>query len=396
MARNGKSVVIVNGARTPFGNFGGALRDITAIDLGVVAGKAALKRSGVNSEKIDQVIFGNVMQTSADAIYGARHVGLKCGCRIETPALTLNRLCGSGLQAIISGAEQILLGQANYVLAGGMENMSQAPHVIRGARWGLGLGESKLEDSLWEGLTDSYNGMPMAITAENLAGQYEISRSASDEFALRSQHNALRSVQDGFYAEEIAPVDVPGRKGNVIVDADEGPRPDTSAERLAKLQPRFKKDGVVTAGNASGITDGAAAVVLTSAEQAERDGLEPLGRLLGWSAVGVDPDVMGIGPAFAIPQALQRAGLDLDQIDIIEINEAFAPQVLACVDELNLDIERLNPNGGAISLGHPLGASGTRLAYTVLHELRRRKKKYGAASACIGGGQGIAAILEAF
>ncbi|HEV2878326.1 MAG TPA: acetyl-CoA C-acyltransferase, partial [Candidatus Eremiobacteraceae bacterium] len=243
MTRNGKSVVIVNGARTPFGNFGGALRDMTAIDLGVVAGKAALKRSRVDAGKIDQVIFGNVMQTSADAIYGARHVGLKTGCRIETPALTLNRLCGSGLQAIISGAEQILLGQATYVLAGGMENMSQAPHVIRGARYGLALGQSKLEDSLWEGLTDSYNNMPMAITAENLARQYEISREASDEFALRSQHNALRSAKDGYYSEEIAPVEVTGRKGTVVVDADEGPRPDTSLEKLAKLPPRFKKDG---------------------------------------------------------------------------------------------------------------------------------------------------------
>jgi acetyl-CoA acyltransferase 2 len=396
MASNGKSVVIVNGARTPFGNFGGALRDVTAIDLGVIASKAALSRSRVDAGKIDHVIFGNVMQTSADAIYGARHVGLKAGCRIETPALTLNRLCGSGLQAIISGAEQIILGQAVYVLAGGMENMSQAPHVIRGARWGLGLGQSKLEDSLWEGLTDSYNNMPMAITAENLARQYEISRETSDEFALRSQQRALRAASDGYFAQEIAPVEVAGRKGTAVIDADEGPRPDTSAEKLAKLPPRFKKDGVVTAGNASGITDGAAAVVLTSAEQAERDGLEPLGRLLGFCAVGVDPDIMGIGPAFAIPQALARADLDLDQLDVVEINEAFAAQVLACAEELHLDMERLNPNGGAIALGHPLGASGARLAYTLLHELRRAKKKYGAASACIGGGQGIAAVFEAF
>ncbi len=396
MSNNGRSVVIVNGARTPFGNFGGALRDVTAIDLGVVASKAALNRSRVDAAKIDQVIFGNVMQTSADGIYGARHVGLKSGCRIETPALTVNRLCGSGLQAIISGAEQIILGQATYVLAGGMENMSQAPHIIRGARWGLALGQGKLEDSLWEGLTDSYNNMPMAITAENLARQYEISREASDEFAWRSQQGAVRSAEDGYYAQEIAPVEVAGRKGPVIVDRDEGPRPDTSAEKLSKLPPRFKKDGVVTAGNASGITDGAAAVVLTSEEQAQRDGLEPMGKLVAWSAVGVDPDIMGIGPAFAIPGALQRAGMDLDQLDIVEINEAFAPQVLACVDELHIDQTRLNPNGGAISLGHPLAASGARLAYTTLHELRRAGKKYGVASACIGGGQGIAAILEAF
>jgi len=395
MANNGKTVVIVNGARTPFGNFGGALRDVSAIDLGVVASKAAMNRSRVDAAKIDQVIFGNVMQTSADGIYGARHVGLKSGCRIETPALTVNRLCGSGLQAIISGAEQILLGQATYVLAGGMENMSQAPHIIRGARWGFSLGQGKLEDSLWEGLTDSYNNMPMAITAENLARQYEISREASDEFALHSQHKAVRAAKDGYFAQEIAPVEVAGKKGPVVVDADEGPRPDTAAEKLAKLSPRFKRDGVVTAGNASGITDGAAAVVLTSEEQAKRDGLEPLGRLIAWSAVGVDPDIMGIGPAFAIPQALQRAELDLNRMDVVEINEAFAPQVLACVDELDIDRSRLNPNGGAISLGHPLGASGARLAYTTLHELRRAGKKYGVASACIGGGQGIAAVLEA-
>lgn len=394
--KNGNSVVIVNGARTPFGNFGGALRDITAIDLGVVASKAAMSRSGVAAERIDQVIFGNVMQTSADGIYGARHVGLKAGCRIETSALTVNRLCGSGLQAIISGAEQLLLGQATYVLAGGMENMSQAPHIIRGARWGLPLGQGKLEDSLWEGLTDSYNNMPMAITAENLARQYEISREESDAFALRSHRAAVRSSEDGFYAQEIAPVEVSGRKGPTIVDKDEGPRPDTSGERLAKLSPRFKKDGVVTAGNASGITDGAAAVVLTTAEQADRDGLKPLGRLVSWASIGVDPDIMGIGPAFAIPQALKRAGFDLDQIDIFEINEAFAPQVLACVDELHLDQNKLNPNGGAIALGHPLGASGARLAYTLLHELSRSKKKFGTASACIGGGQGIAAVFEAF
>ena len=393
--KNGKSVVIVNGARTPFGNFGGVLRDVTAIDLGVVAAKAAMHRSGVAPEKIDQVIFGMVMQTSADGIYGARHVGLKAGCRIETPALTVNRLCGSGLQAIISGAEQLILDQADYVLAGGMENMSQAPHVIRGARWGLALGQGKLEDSLWEGLTDTFNNMPMAITAENLARQYEISREASDAFALRSHQAAIRASEDGYYAQEITPVEVTGRKGTIVVDRDEGPRPDTSAEKLAKLAPRFSKNGVVTAGNASGITDGAAAVVLTTMERAERDGLRPLGRLIGWASVGVDPDIMGIGPAFAIPQALVRSGLDLDQIDVFEINEAFAPQVLACVDELHLDLEKLNPNGGAIALGHPLGASGARLAYTLLHELGHQKKRLGAASACIGGGQGIAAIFEA-
>jgi acetyl-CoA acyltransferase 2 len=393
---NGRpDIVIVNGARTPFGNFGGALRDVSAIDLAVVASKAAMERSGVAPEKIDQIIFGNVMQTSADGIYAARHVGLKAGCRVDVPALTVNRLCGSGLQAIVSGAQQLLLGEATYVLAGGMENMSQAPHVIRGARWGLALGQGKLEDSLWEGLTDTYNNMPMAITAENLAERYEISRQESDEFSLRSQRGAGKAVQDGFFAEEIVSVEVAGRKGPTVVDKDEGPRPDVTMEQLAKLPARFKKGGVVTPGSASGITDGAAAVVLTTAKQAAKDGLEPMGRLVSWGVVGVDPDIMGIGPAFAIPQALERAGMKLEQMDVVEINEAFAPQVLACVHALHLDQGKLNPNGGAISLGHPLGASGARLAYTLLHELRRKHKKYGAASACIGGGQGIAGVVEA-
>jgi acetyl-CoA acyltransferase 2 len=394
--KNGKAeIVIVNGARTPFGNFGGALRDVTATDLGVIAAKAALERSKVAPEKIDQVIFGNVIQTSADAIYAARHIGLKAGCREDVPALVVNRLCGSGLQAIVSGAQQLLLGEANYVLAGGTENMSQAPHVIRGARWGLALGQGKLEDSLWEGLVDSYHNTPMAITAENLAKQYEISRQESDEFSLRSQRAAAKAMEDGYFAEEIVPVEVAGKKGPTIVDKDEGPRPAVTIEQLAKLPPRFKKDGVVTPGNASGITDGAAAVVLTTAAQAEKDGLAPLGRLVSWGVVGVDPDFMGIGPAFAIPQAASRAGMKLADFDLVEINEAFAPQVLACVNELGLDINKLNPNGGAIALGHPLGASGARIIYTLLHELRRRKKKFGVASACIGGGQGIAGVVEA-
>ena len=389
-------IVIVNGARTPFGNFCGALRDVSAIDLGAAAAKGALARSKVDPSRIDQVIFGNVIQSSVDAIYGARHVGLKAGCRRDASALTLNRLCGSGLQAIVTGAQQLLLGEAAYVLAGGMENMSQAPHVVRGARFGLALGQqTKFEDTLWEGLTDSYNGMPMAITAENLARKYSISRVASDEFSLRSQAGASAAIKSGFFAEEIVQVETPGRKGPVVISADEGPRPEVTMEQLARLPARFVEGGVVTPGNASGITDGAAAVVLTTAEQAARDGLSPIGRLIAWGVVGVDPDIMGIGPAFAIPQALERAGMKLQQLDVVEINEAFAPQVLACAQELDLDMDRLNPNGGAIALGHPLGASGARITYSLLHELRRRKQRFGVASACIGGGQGIAGIVEA-
>ena len=397
MASNGRpEIVIVDGARTPFGNFGGLLKDVSAIDLGVAAARGALLRSNVDPGKIDTIVFGNVIQTSADAIYGARHVGLKAGCPMSTPALIVNRLCGSGLQAIVSGAQLLLLGEADYVLAGGMENMSQSPHVIRGARWGLGLGQGKLEDALWEGLTDSYNGMPMAVTAENLAKRYEITRQEADEFSLKSQRGAAQAVESGFFAEEIVPVEIAGKKGTTVVDKDEGPRPNVTLEQLGKRAPRFIKDGIVTPGNASGITDGAAAVVLTTAKQAEKDGLDPVGRLVSWGVVGVDPDVMGIGPAFAIPQAVERAGMKLDDMDLVEINEAFAPQVLACVEELGLDSERLNPNGGAIALGHPLGASGARIAYTLLRELRRRKKKYGVASACIGGGQGIAGVVEAY
>ncbi|MBV8082366.1 MAG: acetyl-CoA C-acetyltransferase [Candidatus Eremiobacteraeota bacterium] len=394
--KNGKpDVVIVNAARTPFGNFGGVLKDVSAIDLAVVASKAAMERSNVAPEKIDQVFLGNVIQSSADAIYAARHVGLKSGCREDVPALVVNRLCGSGLQAIVSGAQQLILGEAKYVLAGGTENMSQSPHVIRGARWGLALGQGKLEDALWEGLTDSYNDMPMAITAENLAERYEISRDEADQFSLRSQRGAAKAIEDGFFAEEIAPVEVAGKKGSTIVDKDEGPRPGVTIEQLAKLPARFKKDGIVTPGNASGITDGASMVVLTTADQASKDGLEPIGRLVSWGVIGVDPDIMGIGPAFAIPQAARRAGMKLDDFDVVEINEAFAPQVLACVHALHLDQDKLNPNGGAIALGHPLGASGARITYSLLHELRRRKKKFGVASACIGGGQGIAGVVEA-
>jgi acetyl-CoA acetyltransferase family protein len=395
-------VVVLAGARTPFGNLGGALAGLTATDLAVEAARAAIERASVPKDAIDEVVFGNVIQTSADAIYLARHVGLRTGLPIGVPALTVNRLCGSGLQAILSAAQSLALGTAAYALAGGSENMSQAPHVVRGARKGFHLGQNvAFEDSLWTALIDSYGDTPMAITAENLAKKYGISRQECDEFALTSQERALAAQSDGYFAEEITPVEVPGPKGTTMtVDRDEGPRQGLTMEKLGKLPARFTKDGVVTPGNASGITDGAAAVVLTTAKRAREDGRAWIGRLVASSVVGVDPSIMGIGPAFSIPKALARADMKLGDLAVVEINEAFAPQVIACLREMGTTAKggdgiTLNPHGGAIALGHPLGASGARLAITMLHELRERGGGYGIASACIGGGQGIAAVFSA-
>ncbi|MGO8948187.1 MAG: acetyl-CoA C-acetyltransferase [Ktedonobacterales bacterium] len=388
-------IVVLDGARTPVGTFMGSLRDVSAIELGAIAAKAALDRSGISASEVDQVVFGNVMQTSKDAIYLARHVALKAGIPIETPALTVNRLCGSGLQAVVSAAQSLMLGEGTIALAGGAENMTQAPFVVRGARTGLSLGEHKLEDYLWEALVDSYCDLGMALTAENLAEQYHLDRQMVDAYALRSQETAKLAQDQGRLAEEIVPVTIRDSKGReTVVDRDEGIR-QTSAEALAKLPPRFREGGVVTAGNASGINDAGAALVLTTGAVASRRGLRPLARLVSWGIVGVDPRIMGIGPAPAIRQALKRADLSLDNLDRIEVNEAFAAQYLAVENELGLDRDKTNVNGGAISLGHPLAASGARLALTLIHELRRQELHYGAASLCIGGGQGIAAIFEA-
>jgi acetyl-CoA acetyltransferase family protein len=390
-----REIWIVGAKRTAFGAFGGMLKDLSATDLSVNAAKAALSQSRVSAEEIDHVIFGNVQQTSADAIYHARHVGLRTGVPVAVPALTLNRLCGSGFQAVISGAEQILLGDAEICLVGGAENMSQAPHVIRGARQGLAFGKTPpLEDSLWSALTDSYTGMPMAITAENLAEKYGITRAECDAYALRSQRAWAEAHAAGRFADEIAPIEIKSRKGPVSFDKDEHPRPETTAEVLAKLAPVFKKDGVVTAGNASGICDGAAALVVASREAAEKRGLKPLARIVQWGVVGCDPKIMGIGPAPAIRQALDRAGLKLDQMDLVEVNEAFAPQYLAVEKELGLARDRTNVDGGAIALGHPLGASGARITAHLCYELSRRGGRFAVGSACIGGGQGIAVVLE--
>ena len=387
-----KEIVILNGARTPMAEFNGHFSDISAIDLAALAAKEAMQRSNTPPEEIDHVIVGNAQQTSGDAIYGARHVGLKAGVPKQVPALTVNRLCGSGIQSIISGAEQILLGESTTVLAGGMENMSQAPHVVRGARKGLKLGQGGMEDSLMVALLDSYCGLYMAQTSDNLARKYNISREEQDQYAMQSQQRAAAAWKACRISEEVVAVEV-GKKGEKI-SKDDHLRPETTLEGLAKLRPAFAKDGFVTAGNASGIVDGAAAVVVTSADRARETGRKQLGRIVSWGITGCDPEIMGIGPVPATRIALKKAGLSLNDIDLIEINEAFAGQILAVVKELGIDQEKLNVNGGAIALGHPLGASGTRLVLTVLYELRRRNQRYGLASACIGGGQGIALIVE--
>ncbi|EYF03574.1 acetyl-CoA C-acetyltransferase [Chondromyces apiculatus] len=397
MAKLSKEIVIVGAKRTAFGTMGGALKGLSANDLAVHAAKAAVAQSGAAPGDFGHVIVGNVMQTSSDAIYCARHVGLKAGLPIEVPALTVNRLCGSGFEAVILGAERLLLGDAEVVLAGGTENMTQAPHILRGGREGYAFGKPPaLEDSLWSALTDSYCNAPMAITAENLATKYGVSRDDCDEYAIRSQKMWAAANEAGAFKDEIAPIELPGKKGAPPVQfaTDEHPRPQTTKEALAKLNPVFKKDGVVTAGNASGICDGAAMLVLTTAETARARGFQPLARVLNWGVAGVEPSLMGIGPAYAIPKALDRAGIALGDVDLFDINEAFAPQWLAVQKHLELPAEKCNVNGGAIALGHPLGASGARITANLVYSLRRTGKRIGVGSACIGGGQGIAIVLE--
>ncbi len=385
-------IVIVAGARTPMARYLGKFKELSALELGARAARGAIERSGVAAADFDHVVFGNALQTSSDALYGARHVGLKAGLPETTPALTVNRICGSGLQAIISAAHLILNDEAEVVLAGGMESMSQAPHVIRGARWGFRLGEGKLEDSLMAALLDPQCGLNMAETAEGLAADLGISRREQDEYALLSQQRAETAARAGRLAEEIVPVALP--RGELMAE-DDHRRPQTTLEQLAQLPPAFSRNGSVTAGNASGIVDGAAALVVMRGATARRRGLFPLGRVTGWAVAGVEPRRMGRGPVPASQQALARAGLKLEEIDRIEVNEAFAAQYLAVERELRLDRERTNVNGGAIALGHPLGATGARLALTLLYELRRQQARYGLATACIGGGQGIAVIFEA-
>src|SRR3989475_6213080 len=388
-------IVIVAGARTPMSRYSGAFSDVSAIDLAAAASKEAILRSKADPADFDHAIFGNVMQTSVDALYGARHVALKAGLKTETPAVTVNRLCGSGIESIAQAAQRLLLGESELILAGGMENMTQAPFVIRGLRSGLKLGGGALEDSLMAGLTDTYCGLPMALTAEKLAEQYGITRQDADAYALRSQQAADAAYKACRMKEELVPVEVKQGKKTIVVSEDDHRRPDTTMEILAKLQPSSKKGGIVTAGNASGIVDGAAAVVVTREKTAKERGLKPIGRMIAWATTGVDPSIMGIGPVPSSQKALQAAGLTIDRMDRVEVNEAFAAQYLAVEKALGLNRDETNVNGGAIALGHPLGASGTRLAITILNELRRNGLRYGLATACIGGGQGIAMIVDA-
>lgn len=390
-----RTIYIVSAKRTPFGTFGGKLKDQSAIELGVHAAKAALAAGNVPADAVDHVVFGNVSQTSADALYMARHIGLKAGVPIPVPALTVNRLCGSGFQAIVSGAHEMLAGDAEIVLVGGTENMSQAPYAVRNVRWGTKFGtDPKMEDTLWSSLFDPHAGCAMAVTAENLAVKHGITREQCDEYGLRSQKSWGAAHAAGRFAAELAPIELKGRKGPELFDTDEHPRAEVTIEGMAKLPPVFKKDGVVTAGNASGICDGAGALILATEEAVKRHNLTPLARVVQWHTAGVDPTLMGIGPVPAIRGALERAGVAQSAVDLFEINEAFAPQYLACEKELGLDRERTNVDGGAIALGHPLAASGARITAHLVHELRRRKGRHAVGSACIGGGQGIAIVIE--
>jgi len=393
----GTEVVFLSAVRTPFGTFGGSLRDVAVTDFTTVAAKEAIKRAGIEAADIDSTILGNVLYTANDSVYFARHVALKAGCKEESSALTLNRLCGSGFQSVVSGAHEILLGDSNVCLVGGADSMSQAPHVAR-VRWGIPLGKTPpLEDTLWAALTDTYPGLAMGETAENLADQYKLDRASVDEFALRSQELARDAWAAGAFKDEVIPVPVrnPKTRKDEMFEKDEHIRPESTLEGLAKLKPVFRENGVVTAGNASGIGDGAGAMIISSAKFAADRGLKPLGRLISWGIAGVDPKIMGIGPVPASKKALAKAGLTLDDMDIIEVNEAFAPQACAVEKELRIPREKLNRQGGAIALSHPLAASGARITAHLLHTLRAEGKRYGLGSACIGGGQGIALIVEA-
>ncbi|HWI48516.1 MAG TPA: acetyl-CoA C-acetyltransferase [Rummeliibacillus sp.] len=386
---------IVNGSRTAFGSFGGAFKDTSDIDLAVATVKETIERSDIDTSSIDEIIMGNIIHTSRSSAYLARHIGLKSGLSESSTALTVNRLCGSGLQAIVTAAQNIVLGETNVAIAGGTENMSLAPHVLRGTRFGTPNKAPKVDDMLFETLYDQYAGCGMGITAENLAVKYEIPREEQDQFALNSHQKAAKAIESGRFAEEIVPIVIKDKKNKeIIVDQDEHVRKEIVYDKLKSLRPAFQEKGTVTAGNASGINDGAATVLVASGDYVKQHHLQPLAKIVAWGTAGVDPKIMGIGPVYAIQKALKKANLELSDIDLIELNEAFAAQSLAVIKELNLDINKVNVNGGAVALGHPVGASGARITYSLAIEMNKRNARFGVASLCIGGGQGIAIVLE--
>ncbi|WP_416198737.1 MAG: Acetyl-CoA C-acetyltransferase [Sporanaerobacter sp.] len=390
-----REVVIASAVRTPIGTFGGAFKNVSAVKLGIVAAKEAIKRAGINAEQIDEVIFGNVLQAGLGQNV-ARQVSIHAGIPVEVPSFTVNKVCGSGLKTVALAAQAIRAGEADIILAGGTENMSMAPYVLESNRWGQRMGDSKLVDyMIHDGLWDIFNDYHMGITAENVAEKWNISREEQDAFALQSQNRAEKAIKEGRFKDEIVPVEIPQRKGDpIVVDTDEHPRFGTTAEALAKLRPAFKKDGTVTAGNASGINDGAAALIIMSKEKADELGIKPLATIISYASAGVDPSVMGTGPIPASRKALEKAELTIEDVDLVEANEAFAAQSLAVVKDLNLNPEKTNVNGGAIALGHPIGASGARILVTLLYEMDKRDAKNGLATLCIGGGQGIALVVR--
>lgn len=388
-----KDVYVIDGARTPFGSFGGSLKDISMTELGKIATEETVKKSGISKDDIDQVVFGNVIHTSSNASFLARHIALHAGIPERTPALTVNRLCGSGLQAVVNATQSLKLGEGETAIAGGAENMSMSPHVVRGIRFnGVKMGVPHMEDMLNSTLTDAYCGIGMGITAENLAEKYNISRDEQEQFSLHSQEKAIKAMDKDRFVDEIVPV--LDENDEVLLQVDEHPKRHVTLDKLKKLTPAFKKSGSVTAATSSGINDGAAAVLLATEDAVKEKALNPLARIVSWGIAGVDPTIMGIGPVPATRMALERANLQMEDIDLIEINEAFAVQVLSCQKELGFDMEKLNVNGGAIALGHPVGASGARLLLTLSYELKKRQLRYGLASLCIGGGQGISVIIE--
>ncbi len=387
--------VIVSAVRTPVGSFGKSLKDIPAVRLGVIATKAAMERIGLEPSLVDEVILGNVLQ-AGQGQNPARQVAIYSGIPQEKVSFTINKVCGSGLKSVALAAQAIMLGDAEVVVAGGIENMSQAPYALPGARWGQRMGDATVVDlMIFDGLYEIFNGYHMGITAENLAERYKISREEQDQFGYESQMKAKAAIEAGKFKEEIVAVEIPQRKGDpIIFDTDEHPRPNTTLEALAKLRPAFKKDGTVTAGNASGINDGAAILIVMSERKAKEMGLEIMAYIRGYASGGVDPAYMGLGPVPAIKNVMKKTNMDLKDMEIIELNEAFAAQSLACIRELGIDTSKLNPNGGAIALGHPIGASGARILITLLYEMKRQGKSLGLASLCIGGGQGVAMIVE--